>query len=286
MKHGTIISLKGLALIFALSMAGMGCQKMDRPPLGDYPEDANPPGGPLNFYVAFDGTTSNPLMNAVDSIRATFPGDNPLASVDGIRGKAIQGANKKFLKFAKPNDWAAVAKSFTISFWYKHDGQTKNNTGGNGPEYIASFKSNNGHWSGSNLLLFLEGNNTACAVKVMIADKTNADSWFTWEGGNSIPGLMDNKWRFMTITYEASNSTMTLYVDGVANPNKRTWGTHGDIGIDNSKIVEMRIGCGPNNNLDSDDWLSCSWKGGIDQFRMYSKALTATEIQSLYTNKQ
>ena len=30
------------------------CQKMDKPPLGDYPKDASPPGGPLKFFVAFD----------------------------------------------------------------------------------------------------------------------------------------------------------------------------------------------------------------------------------------
>ena len=58
------------------------CQKMDRPALGDFPKDTNPPGGPLKFYAAFDGTTSDPLMNAVDSIRANFAGSNPLASVD------------------------------------------------------------------------------------------------------------------------------------------------------------------------------------------------------------
>ncbi len=44
--------------------------------------------GPLKFYVAFDGTTSNPLMNAVDSIRAKFPSDNPLASIDGAKRKS------------------------------------------------------------------------------------------------------------------------------------------------------------------------------------------------------
>ena len=53
--------------IFKLSMAAVlilvvagSCQKMDRPALGDFPEDSNPPGGPLKFYAAFDGTTANP----------------------------------------------------------------------------------------------------------------------------------------------------------------------------------------------------------------------------------
>lgn len=273
-----------LASIALFTLAS--CQKMDRPALGDYKKDANPPGGPLAFYVAFDGTTTNTLMNAVDSIRATFAADNPLASIDGTKGKGVQGVNKKYIKYAKPNDWAQNAQSFTISYWYKGNGQTLNNNLTNGPEYIMSFPSNNGHWSGSNLLLFMEGNNTACAVKVMIADKTVSDSWMTWEGGNSIPGLMDNRWHHVALVYSAATSTMTLYIDGVANPNTRTWTGHGNINIDDSKISEMRVGSGPGNNTNSDDWLSSTWKGGLDQIRMYTTALTSAEVTALYTNKQ
>ncbi|MEJ8843274.1 LamG domain-containing protein [Lacibacter sp. H375] len=270
-----------LAAMFLFS----ACQKMNKPGLGDYPKDTNPPGGPLKFYVAFDGTTSNPLMNAVDSIRANFASDNPLASVDGVRGKAVKGENKKFIKYARPNDWADVSKSFSISFWYKRDGQTKNNAGTNGPEYIMSFKSSSGHWSGASLLVFLEGNNAACAVKIMIADKNNADNWFTWEGGNTIPGILDNNWHHITITYNNANSTMILYKDGVANGITKTWGTHGDINFDASKITEMRVGSGPGTNYDTDDWLSSSFKGSIDQIRMYSSVLTAAEVTTLFTGK-
>ena len=262
------------------------CQKMDRPALGDFPKDTNPPGGPLKFYAAFDGTTADPLMNAVDSIRANFASSNPLTSVDGVSGKGVKGESQKFIRYAKPNDWAKFAKSFTIAFWYKRDGQTKNNTGTNGPEYPVSFKSNNGHWSGANMFVIIEGDNAACAVKVMIADSSNADNWFTWEGGNTIPGLLNNNWRHMALVYSAATSGMTLYIDGVANSNVRVWGTHGDINIDDTKISEMRNGAGPGTNYSSDDWLSSSWKGELDQFRMYDVALTASEIQGLFNGRK
>ena len=282
MKNNLIT--KSLLAVCAILLLA-SCQKMKRPALGDYPRDANPPGGPLNFYAAFDGTSSNPLMNAVDSIRANFASDNPLTSIDGVSGKAIQGANNKFLKYAKPNDWAVQAKSFTIACWYKGNGQTKNNAGTNGPEYLMSFPSSNGHWSGSMFLFFLEGNNTACAVKSMIVDKNGNDTWPTWEGGNSIAGLMNNQWRHIALVYNASTSTFTLYIDGVANSLTRTWGGHGNINLDDSKLSELRIGSGPNNNT-NDDWLSCTWKGGIDQFRMYSTALTSAEVAALYTGRK
>lgn len=279
-------AIKAFTVAAAL-LAVVGCQKIERPALDpNFPRDANPPDGPLNFYVAFDGTSTNPLMNAVDSIRANFASDNPLASIPGISGRAVQGANKKFIKYARPNDWAAKAKSFTISFWYKKNGQTQNNNGTNGPEHVITLRSNMGHWSGAAMLCFLEGNNTACAVKVMIAQSSSRDNWFTWEGGNSIPGLLDNNWHSIIFVYNATNSTLTLYVDGVANSITRVWSGQGDIKINDSRITELRIGGGPNNNLDSDDWLASTFKGAIDQVRLYSVALTPAEVTALYNSKR
>ena len=76
-----------------LMLVAASCQKMTKPTLGTYPKDADPrfplfPGGPLKFYAAFDGSTADPLMNAVDSVRANFPSSNPLTSVAGVSGKA------------------------------------------------------------------------------------------------------------------------------------------------------------------------------------------------------
>jgi hypothetical protein len=283
---------KKSVLVALVGLVATGCQKLDRPGMGDYPQDANPPGGPLSFYVSFDGTTSDPLYNAVDSIRANFPSSNTLSAIDGVRGKGITGKNQWFVKYAKPNDFASLAKSFAVSVWFKKNGQTQNNTmaagnAGNGPEYIFSFPSSNGHWSGTNMMLFLEGNNTACAIKMVCVDKNMADTWFTWEGGGSIAGILDDKWHHMVLTYNAATSGCTLYLDGIANSNIKTWGTHGNLNIDGSKISEVRIGGGPKNDWGSSDWLSSTWKGGgIDQFRLYNVALSEAEVKALYNGKQ
>lgn len=206
-----------------MALTVYSCRKMSTPALGDYPVDANPPGGPLKFYVAFDGNTTDALMNAVDSVRAAFPSDNPLASVAGISGKAVQGESGKFISYAKPNDFATTAKSFTVSAWFKRNGQTKNNGGTNGPEYILSTRAvNDYNWSNGSFLFFLEGDNTACAVKFFIQSGTT-DAWLTWEGGQSIPGLLNDQWHHIVAVYNHNTSTMTLYIDGVANPNVKTW---------------------------------------------------------------
>lgn len=292
-------NLKTILSVALVAFVAIGCQKMDKPELGNYPVDANSPTGPLKFYVAFDGTTTNPLMNAVDSIRANFPSENPFTTTDGIKGKGVTGVSQKFIKYPSFNSWAG-SSSFTISVWFKKDGQTKNNNGTNGPEYIFSLrakKRSNGsdyHWSNAVGFLFLEGNNSACAIKSMFVSPSNpadpdsnpSDSWFTWEGGQSIAGLCDNNWHHLVLTYDETTSQVKLYIDGVQNPNVRTWGGHGALRLSTSYISEYRIGAGPSTNYASDDWLACSFKGGLDQLRMYSTVLTQAEIQALFTAKQ
>lgn len=276
-----------MLLLLLLFVIVAGCQKMDRPALGDYPKDANPPGGPLKFYTAFDGTTEDPYMNAVDSVRANFPSDNPLQSIDGISGKGVQGDVGKFIKYAKPNDWAITAKGFTVATWFLGNAQTKNNKGTNGPEYFISLKATNDyHWSNASMFFFLEGSNSACQVKLMAVDKNRTDKWFEWVGGEVLTGILDNKWHHIAFVYDAATSTATLYIDGVANPNKKTWAGHGDINFDDSKVAEMRLGGGPNNDTTGDDWLSSTWKGKLDQFRLYGTALTAAEVSALFSGKK
>lgn len=271
------------ALVAVATLAG--CQKMSKPELGSYLQDANPPNGPLKFYAAYDGSTTNPLMNAVDSIKANFPSDNPFTTIEGVRGKAVQGVNQKFIKYPSFNAWAS-SSSISISVWFKQNGQTKNNNGTNGPSYILSMRAKDGfHWSNAVGFLFLEGNNTACAVKSMFVS-TTGDNWFTWEGGQSIAGLCDDRWHHLVLTYDETNSQVKLYIDGVQNPNVRTWGSHGALNMATSQITEFRVGAGPSNSFASDDWLACTFKGGIDQLRLYGKTLTAAEIQSMFTNKQ
>lgn len=278
--------IQHLFAAIAMILLATACQKMDKPQLGTYPVDANSPTGPLKFYVAFDGTTTNPLMNAVDSIRATFPSDNPFTvGSGGIAGGGATGVNQKFIKYPSFNTWAG-SSSVSISVWFKQNGQTKNNNGTNGPSYIYSIKAVDGfHWSNAVNFLFLEGNNSACAVKSQFVS-IGSDNWFTWEGGQTIAGLCDNQWHHMVLTYDETNSSAKLYIDGVQNPNVKTWGSHGPLKMATTKISEYRVGAGPSNSFASDDWLACTFKGGLDQLRMYGVALTSAEIQALFASKR
>ncbi len=276
-------AFKSVLTILVLGMIITSCQKLDRPVLGAYPQDANPPGGPLKFFAAFDGTTSNPLMNAVDSIRANFPASNPFAQITGISGKGVQGDGVKIIKYAGANDFVATATSFSVSFWEKRNGSPAGNSA-----FFFHLASSNGYWTGGSAMFGLfdwAAKNTpdSAVLKVDCIDVNGNDNWFQWLGPTAVKGIQDNNWHHMAFVYDATTSTMTLYVDGAANANKQTWGTHGAANMDASKITGLDVG--GMRNIPNMGW-GQSWDGGLDQFRLYSKALSSSEVNALFVGKQ
>ena len=175
--------------VFSLCIIFISCQKKDRPALGDYVKDSNPPGGSLKFYAAFDGSGTDKLMNAVDSIRATFPSENPFTSVTGISGKAAQGSatNAKAIKYTAANDFAK-STSFTISFWMK------NSVGQDGAQFAFSMPSTvrKDSWTTNTQTFMLiedKGQSTADSAAVKFAVK---DNWFEFVNEKRVKGLLDN----------------------------------------------------------------------------------------------
>lgn len=275
-----------VAIVYGCVFLGVliGCQKLNRPGLGDYPKDTNPPGGPLKFYTAFDGTTENPQRNAVDSIRANFPTENPLAAIEGVSQNAIQGEAYKFIKYATANDFAATAGSFTVAFWQKR-GLMKT-------EHIFSLPAPSSyHWSAGSMFLLEEGSIDGPVVKFFVKDAT-AEKWFEWTGSNTVTGLYDGAWHHLAFVYDGGSSKMTLYKDGNPHAFVSEWAGHGAVKLEPSKITGLKIGAGPQDftpeqiNDGADDWLKNSWTGAIDQFRLYSDALSPEEVNSLYSNKK
>ncbi|MGJ7031102.1 LamG domain-containing protein [Niabella hirudinis] len=268
-----------LSGVLMLSIAFAACQKMDHPALGSYPKDADEPGGPLKFYAAFDGTSNNPQRNAVDSVRANFPSDNPLASIDGVSGKAVQGKKYKYIKYSSANDFAATAGSFTVSFWQKR--------GLMRTEHVFSMPS-----TGNGSMFLLEEGSVATPVSKLYVKDATAEKWFEWSGANAVTGLYDDQWHHLAFVYDGSSSKMTLYKDGVAHPFVSEWTGHGNVKLEAAKITALKMGAGPLEftqaqiDAGADDWLRNSWTGAIDQFRLYNIALGAGEIKALYTGKK
>lgn len=280
-----------------------GCQKMNRPELSSYPKDSNPPGGPLKFYVAFDGTSNDPLRNAVDSIRANFASSNPFTTINGITGKALAGSltNNKAIKYATPNDFSK-ATSFTIAFWMK------NSPAAGGAQFLFAMpkKVNKDSWTtNTETFMLIEDNSPdrnhsttdSAAVKFGIKD-----NWFEFLAEKRVKNLLDNNWHHVVITYDQATSKVNFYKDGgpmvqglppTFGDLKKNGNPYG--AMDFTNVTGFAIGGwsqhislpGPGTNpaTGGESWAK-AWSGALDQFRLYNKALTETEVQALYNSKR
>lgn len=271
MKNKIAISL----LSFAAMVLLIGCQKKERPNLADYPKDANPPGGPLKFYVAFDGTTPDPLMNAVDSIRATFPSENPLASVAGVSGKAVQGTGTKAIKYPSANDFK-LSTSCTISMWV-------NNTVNANTELYFSLVDKD-YWHASSAFLLVEhAAADKCQLKFALMDH-----WVEYIDNFNKP-LFNGQWHHLAFVYDETSSTIKVYFDGAEVPlPSGAAGNFAGLGKLNLKNASGLVLGGWNKHAGiegpTDSWIS-GFTGKMDQFRLYGKALSASEVLALYNSK-
>lgn len=272
--------LKNAFFVLVFFIGVSGCKKTTRPALGDFPKDIDPhfplyPGGPLKFYAAFDGTTTNPLMNAVDSIRASFPSDNPLVAVAGINGKAIQGNGTKAIKYPSANDFKGVT-SCTISMWI-------NNAVNANTELLFSLTSKD-YWHGSAAFLLLEhATPVKCQLKFALQDH-----WVEYIDNFNKP-LFDGNWHHLAFTYDETTSTVKVYFDGTEVPTPASAAVNfagvGKLNLGNA--TNLVIG-GWNKHAGlsgpTDSWIS-AFTGKMDQFRMYGKVLSASEVTALYNSK-
>lgn len=263
-------------MVLAFVMAITSCNKPDRPALGDYPRDANPPGGPLKFFAAFDGTSSNPLMNAVDSIRANFPSDNPLASTDGVEGKAVQGVIDKAIKYPGANDFKGTT-SCTIALW------VSNTVNPNTELYFSLVDKDFWHESGA-FLLVEHATVDSCTFKFALMDH-----WVEFNNKSFKRPLFDGQWHHLAFTYDETTSTVKVYFDGaeVALPPGAA-GNFAGLGQLNLKNASNLVLSGWNKHAGlsgpTDDWIS-AFTGKMDQFRLYGKVLSASEVLALFNSK-
>lgn len=261
-------------VLFSFCMVMVSCQKMKRPALGEYTRDSNPPGGPLKFYTAFDGATTDPLMNAVDSIRATFPSNNPLVSNDGVSGKGVQGDIAKAITYPTANDFKDVT-SCTISMWV-------NNTVNPNTELYFSLV-NKDLWHESAAFLLVEH----AAVDKCTFKFALMDHWVEYTNQSFTKPLFNGQWHHLAFTYDETTSQLKIYFDGTEVP---TPGTSGNLGLGalNLKNSTNLVLSGWNKHAGlsgpTDSWIS-AYSGKMDQFRLYGKALSATEVQALYNSK-
>lgn len=278
-----------LATLLLLGVAFVaGCEKINHPGLGTYPKDSQAPGGPLKFYAAFDG------INA-DSIRANFASvDSNTAWVTGVSGQAVQfnpqttatqDAAFAFLQYPNANDFASAASSFSVCFWLNCPLKNKDNVNAEG---ILALASTSNFWG--EITVYADhstgGPSDSMDLKFHFANGTGDN----WDFSNYVkaarwPHMYDGNWHHVAFVYDATSKTGTMYRDGVQFDKK----TNEVIVFDGNASSLILGGFQEAGNIKdtygNNTWMN-SWRGALDNVRLYSEALQASDVQALYSGKQ
>lgn len=249
---------------------------MDRPELGEVitDEGKNLPDGPLRFYAGFNKTDGpSARWNAYDSVSGSPALLYPLSFTDGINGKAMQGKDGEAALYMNANDFDK-ASSFSISFWIKNTAQAGRT------EFLFSLVQPKYSWTNSAAFVLVE-NQTATSTTMKFGLK---DQWL--EGTFNKP-MFNGSWHHIVYSYDNAARKMTYYFDGQEVTGLTATQTNMNSSVNFTGITNLILG-GWNKHAGqpgpTDDWVK-SFSGSLDQFRLYNKALTGTEVQALFNSK-
>jgi hypothetical protein len=230
-----------------------------------YASSADIGSGSLVGYWSFDGSY-------VDSVSGTAGTGVGTSFATGFEGQALQGAANGYVISDLPNAIKNL-KSFTIDFWIN----TPQNTSGIIAPIVISKTDD--FWGA--LDMFYENGSTASTANFKIHFKGQSEVWFT-NGNLANPW---GAWQNIAVTYDASTSTFTLFQGGSPVASTTSDGL-GDL-VFPATATKLIFGteqfqCSPSLGTagGSQDWASYL-TGQMDEVRIYDKALSASDLQSL-----
>jgi len=264
---------KALSLLMVGSVLLSSCyKKFDpasyQPPftINGYTSVGEIGAGSLVGYWAFNG-------NYVDSVSNTVGTGTKTSFTSGFKGQALKGDLQGYV-LATPSNAIKNLQSFTITEWV--------NTPPPSTGIIGIFSLANTKQFWGNIEIFFENgsDNTNGKVRVHVA-KNGTDNTYSVDGVRNL----FNAWTNIAVTYDASSSTFTLFVNG-SKVNSGTAGSlTGPLGfVDVGSLVFGTVQFMTNPSLTSthgaEPWASFL-TGQIDEVRVYNKALNESDLQAL-----
>lgn len=270
--------LNHFALAFMLCAVIVSCSDKDgingyapTKPIGGYLSSSEISPGSLVAHWGFDGT----LIDSVSNLSGT-PTNTSFQA--GRKGQALKGASNGFVEYPTPTAIADL-ESFTVALWIntnKHDG---------GAQSVFMLPKTSDFWG--NMFLMIEGNNAA--HDSMLVKFHFAGQWIELLNENRLPNAYGG-WKHLAFTYSANTSKVSVYYNGVKRtlPASITDRKNGPdpLGAVNFVDVSKFIIGGFQQHLGApwgapDGWM-LPYTGLLDEFRVYSTALTDSEVNSLY----
>lgn len=282
---------KNVLVILALGISVIGCQKMDRPELGEFERDPDPPPyNELKTHFTFEDNGDDSGENGLSLTEA-----KDVTYVDGVSGKAVKFGNQGYLLYKAigdtvvwPNNFKGVPAdtlknlgSITLAFWMNGMSPVNNAQGLFSISHKAEF------WG--NLDLFLEGfpaGEDTAFLKIHMFNAGASDQKGEEWSEVKIPEALD-RWTHIAVVYDQKASKLVVYANGAAVIDREVGG--GDYGgLKYNEFNGMVVGnhqfqTTPSlTNHGPEGWAS-AFNGAFDNLRIYNRALSADEINQLVT---
>ncbi len=259
------------------------------------------PYEPIGGYESSDDISPDNLLvkcsfedNIIDSKSGITDGvATDVTYETGLKGKAYKGSSSAFASYNTVSSSLSGIKSITVSMWIK----TSPHTGG--AQCLFMLPKTSDFWG--NIFSLIEG--TGPAETMLIKNHLQKDvtpsipwsgQWLVHDGSNLLTNMFGT-WKHLVWSYNAETSTYSMYVNGqnlnlptsiakrYTNDPAAGGVPYGDLA--NSDVSKFIIG-GYQQHLGSpwsapDGWM-LHYTGSMDEFRIYNKALSDTDIHSLY----
>lgn len=206
------------------------------------------------FYMPFDGKYNDRVSDNL----ATVVGTPTFAGAGHLGSNAYKGAVDSYLNY--PISGLFGTDSFSVTFWYKVNA-TPDRSG-----ILVVGNPNVAEDRTKGFRIFREGSGTEQRIKLNVG----TGSGESWNDGNVI-NVATGSWVHVAITVSPTESK--IYFNGVLQ-NTSILSNH----VDWSNCSTLNIGSGgPTFNY----WGHLSDLSALDELRLYNKALTQAEIQSM-----
>lgn len=282
------IKTKNALVILAMALSIVGCQKLDRPELGDYPVDPDPPPyTDLKTELTFEDNANDAGENQLEATEV-----KNVTYVGGVSGKAAKFGDGGYILYKADNevvypnefkgfpaDTLSNLGSFTLAFWMNGVGPVVG-----GAQGLFAISNNAEFWG--NLELFLENNDAGNEAFLKIhmfnagVASGNGEEW----NEVKIPGAL-GKWTHIAVVYDEKTSKLNVYSDGVAVIADKVLGggNYGKVKFNN--FNGMAVGTyafqvTPSLTTHGPESWAKSFNGAMDQLRIYDRALSQSEIQA------
>jgi hypothetical protein len=223
--------------------------------------------------------SNNSITFARSVGNVTFP--------DGRRGNAFQGADNAYLEY----DVDSTTTSFNSVTEFSLAGWIKTPATQSGAATI--FRLDGGDPLMGHIALLQESQAVGDTVDLKLYLYHNDTT--EWRGQDirvHVAEFLNDKWFHLTAIYRASTSTMEFYANGTkvhsserySGPAADTTQTNGPLlgPLKISGVSKIYFGAWPQQSGGTPETWMTYYRGMLDEFRIYNKALTDAEAMDLY----